>query len=116
MRLAIAVLFVFAISAAALAEDGIPSRKTLADMGLSGMRIISDHEGLAIRGFGTGAKGREPSDKMLWYQQGITDLRTHEAEFKDRLANHMSAKADWYHTARSNYRDSVAKFHSRLGE
>jgi hypothetical protein len=115
MRLATAIVLVVALSTTARAEYGLPSDHVLADMGLSGMRILSDHEGLAIRGLGNGPKDREPTEKMLWYQQGITDLRTHVAEFKTRFADRSSPKADWYHQATSNYRDSVSSFRSKIG-
>ena len=115
MRLVIVSLFVFALSTAAQAEHDLPSDQALADMGLSGLRVLSDQEGLAIRGFGNGPKDREPTEKMLWYQQGITDLRTHVAEFKTRFADRSSPKADWYHQATSNYRDSVSSFRSKIG-
>ncbi len=36
----------------ALANDGRPSRDTLADMGLGGLVVISDDDALAIRGLG----------------------------------------------------------------
>ncbi len=115
MRLAAAIALVLALSTTSHAESGLPSDQVLADMGLAEMRIMSDHEGLAIRGLGNGPKDREPTEKMLWYQQGITDLRTHVGEFKSRLADRTSAKADWYRQGTSDYRDRVASFRSKIG-
>jgi hypothetical protein len=40
------------MNGAALAQADRPSQQSLADMGLGGMEIMSDDEGLAIRGFG----------------------------------------------------------------
>jgi hypothetical protein len=38
----------------AFAADGQPSGATLAAMGLSDLRVMSDHDGLAVRGMGFG--------------------------------------------------------------
>jgi hypothetical protein len=47
------LLVVAALSASqALAANGVPSDTTLAAMGLSGLRVMSDSEGLAVRGLG----------------------------------------------------------------
>ena len=115
MRLALATLFVFAFSITAQAEVGLPNDHVLADMGLAGMRVLSDHEGLAIRGFGNGPKDREPTEKMLWYQQGITDLRTHVAEFKTRLGERSSNNAARFSDNKSNFRSNVSSFRSKIG-
>lgn len=39
-------------ASSAFAADGRPSDTTLAAMGLSGLNVISDDDGLAVRGFG----------------------------------------------------------------
>lgn len=115
MRLALASLFVFAVTTTAHADDGRPSGSVLADMGLYGIRVLSDHEGLAIRGLGNGPKDREPTEKFLQYEQHVTDLQTKVTEFKTRLADRSSPKADWYRSARTNYRSSVSSFQSKIG-
>jgi hypothetical protein len=115
MRLVIVSLFVFALSTAAQAEHDLPSDQALADMGLSGLRVLSDQEGLAIRGFGNGPKDREPTEKMLWYQQGLTDLRTHVAEFKGRLAGRNSNNAGRFSDNKSNFRNRVSAFRGKIG-
>jgi hypothetical protein len=115
MKFAAAVVLVFALSAPTFAESGIPDSQTLSAMGLSDLRILSDAEGLAIRGKAMGAKNRVPSAKMLWYLQGREDLRQHVSDYKDRLANRTSDKAAWYHSAGINYRGSVASFQGQIG-
>jgi hypothetical protein len=46
------VLAVLAVALPAFAAGGRPSDKTLSAMGLSGLNVISDEAGLAVRGFG----------------------------------------------------------------
>lgn len=46
------VLAALAVALPAFAAGGRPSDKTLAAMGLSGLNVISDEAGLAVRGFG----------------------------------------------------------------
>ena len=51
--LVVALLLGAALGASqALAAGGVPSQATLASMGLADLRVMTDSEGLAIRGFG----------------------------------------------------------------
>ena len=51
--LVVALLFGASLGASqALAADGLPSHATLSAMGLGELRVMSDSEGLAIRGLG----------------------------------------------------------------
>jgi hypothetical protein len=52
MRTAAAVVFGFALSTAAFGADGVPSKQVLADLGLSGLQILSDDQAMDIRGSG----------------------------------------------------------------
>lgn len=52
MRTAAAMGLIFAFANTAFAADGVPSRKVLADMGLSGMQVMSDDEAASVRGMG----------------------------------------------------------------
>ena len=52
MKLVTAIVLALALSAVVRAEQGIPSKQTLADIGLGSLRIISDTEAQAIRGAG----------------------------------------------------------------
>ena len=115
MRLALVCLFAFALTTTARAEHGLPGNHVLADMGLGGMRILSDHEGLAIRGMGNGPKDREPTEKFLWYVQGVTDLRTHVEEFKTRLAGRTSNNAVRFSDNKSGLQSSISSFKSKIG-
>jgi len=115
MRLALVTLFAFALTTTAQAEHGLPSDGVLADMGLSGMRILSDHEGLAIRGLGNGPKDREPTERFLWYVQGVTDLRTHVTEYKSRLAGRSSNVAGRFSDNKSSFRSSISGFKGKIG-
>ena len=53
------VIGALAANSPVLAAEGVPSDATLAAMGLSGLNVISDSEGLAVRGMGwTSAYGQ----------------------------------------------------------
>src|SRR5262245_43942117 len=51
-------LLAAAWNSAAFAANGLPSRATLNEMGLGGLQIMSDAEGLAVRGQGAIAYGK----------------------------------------------------------
>lgn len=48
----VAAAILVAASTSARAAEGVPSNDTLAAMGLTGLNVISDNEGLNIRGMG----------------------------------------------------------------
>jgi hypothetical protein len=48
----VAAALVVAAASSTRAAEGVPSNDTLAAMGLAGLNVISDHEGLDIRGMG----------------------------------------------------------------
>jgi hypothetical protein len=50
--LGLAITTVAMLCQQAMANDGRPSRDTLADMGLSGMVVMSDDDAMAVRGMG----------------------------------------------------------------
>ena len=53
MKVRLLILLVVAMGASqALAAGGVPSQATLASMGLANLRVMTDSEGLAIRGLG----------------------------------------------------------------
>ena len=53
MKVRLLILLVVVMGASqALAAGGVPSQATLASMGLANLRVMSDSEGLAIRGLG----------------------------------------------------------------
>lgn len=52
MRPAAAIVASLVLSATAFGAQGAPSEQVLADMGLSGLQILSDSEASAIRGAG----------------------------------------------------------------
>ena len=54
LALVVVALFVGALIGAsqASAKNGLPSNETLSAMGLSNLRVMSDREGLAVRGMG----------------------------------------------------------------
>jgi hypothetical protein len=115
MRLALAALFVFAVTTTVQADAGQPNSQVLADMGLSGMRVLSDREGLAIRGYGNGPKDREPSEKFVQYEHHLTQLRTHVDEFRTRVGERGSNAGTRYSDGQSNFRSSVSGFKSKIG-
>jgi hypothetical protein len=55
-KLALALVLVAGMVATASAADRAVSKSTLSSMGLSSMQVMSDHDGLAVRGKGTFAK------------------------------------------------------------
>lgn len=48
----LAIALIASLCQASFAEDERPSRDTLSDMGLSGLRVVSDEDALSIRGQG----------------------------------------------------------------
>lgn len=75
MKLLIGVTAVLAISAAsATAGDGRLTNHALANVGLGGMKVMSDYQGLEIRGLGvsegTGLQGQEGSYGRDHHQKG----------------------------------------------
>ena len=66
----------------AAADDGRPSRDTLADMGLSGLVVVSDDEALAIRG--QGLQRRFIGESMGQFVRDDEHEEGHRA-FRERL-------------------------------
>lgn len=56
-RCGVMAILLTAWQAAAQAGDGLPSQAALNDMGLSGIRVMSDEDALAVRGQGAFAYG-----------------------------------------------------------
>src|SRR5262245_31268761 len=86
MTRAAALMIVLTMYAAARAESGTPSTTVLADMGITGMQILSDHEAATIRGHGF-----EPGSQLAGfehYQQSKAAFKGHVAEFRKRIKNH----------------------------
>jgi hypothetical protein len=52
MRTTAAMVLVLALAGTAFAADGAPSREVLAQMGLSGMQVMTDDEAASVRGAG----------------------------------------------------------------
>jgi hypothetical protein len=115
MKFSTAILLVCALSVTAHAEIGEPSRQVLGDMGLAGMRIMSDNEGLAIRGHGERVKVRDTLTGLADYRQSVTEFRQHVSDFKTRLAERTSQSAARLSDGKVRFHGSVANFRAKIG-
>jgi hypothetical protein len=84
MRHALALGIFLALSTAAYAEPGVPSEGVLADMGLSGLAILSDIDALEIRG--DGFPPNNLSDRIAQFHQRIAAFHVRVGDFKNRVA------------------------------
>ena len=83
------VVFV-AVASTASAENGIPSRADMNAMGLSGLKVMSDTEGLAVRGKGAFAGG------LSWAYIGPI------VPFPPAASINVSAATGTYYAAQAN--------------
>lgn len=80
MRTAAAIVLGLALSNAAFGAEGAPSKQVLADMGLSGMQVLSDDEAANIRGAGfVGLEG------FHMYKQGIHNYQKQVKHFHKQV-------------------------------
>jgi hypothetical protein len=105
MTRAATLMIVLTMYVTARAEQGMPSKAVLADMRLSGLQILSDHEASAIRGHGF-----EPGSHLAGfqhYQQSKAKFKEHVAEFRERIKNHTFA-------GKARFKNSIEKFHKHV--
>jgi hypothetical protein len=91
MRTAAAIVFGLALAGAAFGADGAPSRQVLAEMGLSGMQILSDDQAANIRG--TGFVGWEGFDlfkhSLRDFQKQVWQFKKQVKKFDKKIDQHM---------------------------
>ena len=105
MTRAAALMIILTMYAAARAESETPSTTVLADMGLTGLQILSDREASAIRGLGF-----EPGPHLAGfesYQLSKAKFKEHVAEFRERIKNHTFA-------GKARFKNSIEKFHKHV--
>jgi len=72
-KLALALVLVAGMVATASAADRAVSKSTLSSMGLSSMQVMSDNDGLAVRGKGTYAQVWGGSSANFLGQQSVNN-------------------------------------------
>jgi hypothetical protein len=89
MRTAAAVVLALALSNAAFAVDGAPSRQVLAEMGLSGMQVMSDDEAAKVRGAGfVGWDGFDMfQDALKDYRKQVKHFEKLVKKFDHKISN-----------------------------
>lgn len=80
-KLALALVLVAGIAASASAADRAVSKSTLSSMGLSSMQVMSDTDGLAVRGKGTFAFTWGGSSANFLGQQSVNNYSSGSTKF-----------------------------------
>jgi hypothetical protein len=112
MMRAIMLVIVLTMSAGARAEQTMPNPSVLADMGLRGLHVLSDHEASAIRGFGF-----EPGSHLAGfegYQLSKIEFQEHVAEFRERIKHHTFRGAARFKGSIEDFGKQVQKFHDKV--
>jgi hypothetical protein len=92
MRTAAAIVFGLVLAAAARGGEGIPSRQVLADMGLGGLKILSDDEAASVRGMGfVGIGGGADlfKDSLRNYEKQVKQFHKEVNKFQWAIEKHL---------------------------
>ena len=95
-------LLAAAWNSSALAANGLPSRATLNEMGLGSLQIMSDTEGLSVRGQGAIAYGKSWAvvsgpGASAGSTNGYLSQGSHSAEGENLSFAHVSVKSSGGH-------------------
>jgi hypothetical protein len=108
------LILVVAMCVTTHAGQETPSNAVLAEMGLSGLVILSDREASVIRGLGF-----EPGSHLAGfesYQQSKADFKETVAEFRERIKHHTFAGTAGFKKSQENFHRHVQRFHEAVKE
>jgi hypothetical protein len=112
-RFALMAISVLITSTIAEAE-GLPSRETLAEMGLTDLRPLSDEEAASVRGMGF-----DPGSQLAGfasYEQSKAAFHERVGEFRSRLQSHSYRGAADFTASQLDYHRQVQSFHDAVGQ
>jgi hypothetical protein len=100
MRPAVAIVIGLALSASAFGVEAKPSEQVLAEMGLSGLQILSDSDAMAVRGAGF---------------DGFATLHSSIKMFHRSVKEFHKAKKD-FHKQVKDFHKMVKKFDRKISK